>query len=750
MEKKHYHICTYDGDQYRELHDELMQSTSGLANIPDRECDCTDEKLHSCKRGVFLLTEDEANALDNDERVQGVFLDPGHHPEILDDPVLKNKTMEEQYESFQRYTKTVKNYRDWNAAQNLPLYPNETDHNRAGYQLLRCMSKNDPWLEAGQPSSFVYNSNISQIGDGMDVDIVVSDNGVWIGHPEFQNNCPDPEQPANYVGGNKLPGNGTCDVLDLLLDGPYYLDPDFFDADPGNRLTTRFDGTTVPVESFARSWWKNTSNRSSTYNTNYPSAGTVSFTSDYTRAHFCGSNTTQANEGKHGTPCAALAYGRTQGWAYNANKWSLACLDDVNGRSPGTEVASDIQKIFHTTKPINSKYGTRDPTVSTNSWGNSYYWRPGLPSTFPDTWYYTFRDQNIKQSYTSESQVGRWLTSLYNSVKQLEKGQGMSDVQALNELVDSGVIFFCSSGNSNQKQVLDGHPDYNNYISPNNTSDSADDAHFASASWSYKGTTNRRGYPQQGGRHTDPTTGKIAYKTISVGALDDEFTFRGGSDGLETTDVDPISSDPFDEPFDNYGEDTSSAGGAKERKVIYSNKGNGVDFYTPANGTLAATNKTSAEISSSRRAVYPNGVYPGYNCDTTPAGAGKASDGFFSGTSAACPVAAGFFATLIGKNRNWTYKDVQNFIANLSDSDPEFFYAGRESTTRNDTNWSSRSIEGGRPLVPHLANVTFTTPPTGVPEPPTPPNPPGNQQSLSGASNLFIDNRLKMRNIIVR
>ena len=59
--------------------------------------------------------------------------------------------------------------------------------------------------------------------------------------------------PSDYTGGNVLPGDGYCDVLDLVLDAPYYIDPDWFDASPGTRLTTRWDGTTVPVESIARS-----------------------------------------------------------------------------------------------------------------------------------------------------------------------------------------------------------------------------------------------------------------------------------------------------------------------------------------------------------------------------------------------------------------------------------------------------------------------------------------------------------------
>ena len=46
--------------------------------------------------------------------------------------------------------------------------------------------------------------------------------------------------------------------------------------------------------------------------------------SSYTRAAKNGSNTTQhTSGGYHATPCMAQAYGKTHGWAYNANKWHM-------------------------------------------------------------------------------------------------------------------------------------------------------------------------------------------------------------------------------------------------------------------------------------------------------------------------------------------------------------------------------------------------------------------------------------------
>ena len=125
---------------------------------------------------------------------------------------------------------------------------------------------------------------------------------------------------------------------------PYYLDPDFFDAD-ASRRTTRWDGTTVPTESAARNWWyyDSTTYRSAKFvspsnggtATGVNNFGSLFITSSYTRARCNGSNTSyQTGTGYHGTPCASQAYGRQYGWAYNSNKWYLNLYGSGN---PGTK-----------------------------------------------------------------------------------------------------------------------------------------------------------------------------------------------------------------------------------------------------------------------------------------------------------------------------------------------------------------------------------------------------------------------------
>jgi hypothetical protein len=207
-----------------------------------------------------------------------------------------------------------------------------------------------------------------------------------------------------------------------------------------------------------------------------------------------------------------------------------------------------------------------------------------------------------------------------------------------------------AAGNSTQKQVNYGHPDFNNYITTTNGG-SLEDSSFFDIFIEVYGTTNRRGFPQQGGKYTKPD-GSVDYKTINIGALDDDYNA-----GLEA-------------------------------KVSYSDRGEGIDLYTPADGTLAANKSYTNE--GPRPDTYAGFTYNG----------GVAYDCAFGGTSAACPVAAGFLATVIEHNRDWTWQELKEWLKTLDIQDPSDFYYGVESTTPTTVNWNdTNSLEGGLPRV---------------------------------------------------
>jgi plastocyanin len=776
MTEKYYQLGTHTAEQYHEIHDLLCSATDGVENIPNRACTCHNDLAHSPTRGSYILTDEEATALKADSRIKFINIDYVMYPETYAPP--PEEIQASSPDLLNRYSSSVKLYREFENSGTLPGgTPDSTEVNRASWSLIRHGQKLDRWVDESRADNYILEAVPQQYGDGADVDVIVADDGGgWIGHPEFQNNCTDAPAPDGYTGGNVLPGNGTCDVLDLVLDAPYYLDPDYFDADAGNRLTTRWDGTTVPVESFARNWWSSTSSRSDTFNSKYPNAGTTtSITTSYTRSYCNGSNTAQSSVGTHCTPCMALTYGRTQGWAYNANKWVLN-LYGTNGSD--IERGFDIQKIFHNVKPVNAKYGTQDPTVSSNSWGYRSNKAPGALDSPSSTLYYFFRGGDAT-SYTTETGIdwlshmgitgdgGRWKSEMKTN----------STTTALDELCESGVIMVCAAGNSNQKQVNWDHQDFNNYIA-GTPLDSLEDSSFTEFGLSVTGTTNRRGVPQQGGKslinqatytfNATAPAGTAYYRIVGTdrtGAIDynnGPITVRTG-DTIELTNDTDSSHTMFIKTSDTVGPsdqvsgatgqgayggstitwtpteigtyyykclnhsnmggeivvtqgeieyktinigalDDEYATGNLERKVNYSDRGNGIDAYFAADGTLAANRAYTSE------GQYPS-TYPGFTANSG-SGSGIPEDCAFGGTSAACPVGAGFIATLVGLNRNWTYANVKTYLNGLENQAAADFYYGTESTSPTDSNWNDyNSLEGGDAKVGYqdISQLTQTT-----------------------------------------
>lgn len=646
MDKKIYAVGCNSPEDWEYIHEVLTSDGTLEDNIPCDCVECVDLKEHSPTRAVYLLSDEEAEELINHPKVQFVHLNYASYPDEFKAPPDELKSTPIRY---YRYSEPSKQYRNWNDNSQLPVTPNGTDINRGGYQLLRCVQKDDPWYTGfSTGANQIFNDRVQYYGDGSNVDVIVGDEGCWIGHAEFQNNTGN--GPTNYVGGNVLPGNGTCDILDVVLDAPYYIDPAWFDADPGNRLTTRWDGTIVPVESVARNWWGNSAQRSVGFST----IGTISVTSAYTRAACLGSNTARPTNGtSHGTQCSANAYGRTQGWAFNANKWVI----NAYGTS-GSDIEQyfDLMKLFHLYKPVNPTYGTKDPTISSNSWGYR-------STSHRTTGFYFYRQGasgGTGVSYTSGTLPGFMsYVGFYGDANRM-KGEHLDNAYttAGKEMIDAGVIFVVAAGNSNQKQVGPTHADFNNYWSTSAQGStvsltSATHAEFGITAYN---TTNRRGFPQQLGKYNDPISGQVVYPSINIGALDDSYVSSGISSG-------------------------------KERKVNYSDMGEEIDCYAPADGTLSAVNAVSGQ-----RRPDTYGVGVGFTIFY---------DNKFSGTSSACPVVTGLVATKLQYNRNWTWQDVRNWLKNtVGDANTDEFYTGVESTTANAASWSDvNSLEGGRPLV---------------------------------------------------
>ena len=679
--KKRFVVCCRNIEDMDVIHNLLVSNGTSDTYIPSDECQCVFKQNIKCKKARYLLTPTEVDSIKEHPKVKSVNIDVSYYGGTYkEDPVnLLDGT------KFYRYSSTSKHYRGgttWdgltgnhayypgaNPMSQLPTSnPTSAELNRCGYQLKRCTQKTDPWASAtkinnngptagtftGKTSTVVIEDRIQQYGDGTGVDIIVADEAAWYGHVEFIN---DGNGPTNYIGGNAIDSDGLCGVLDLVLDAPYYIDPAYFDAD-SNRTVTRWDGTKVPTETAAIGWWESTSNRSAAFS----SVDTVSINvtdTQYTRLRCNGTNTALQSTGAtndHATPCMAQAYGKTHGWAYNANKWHVNL---IGTSSINIDEFFDIQRIFHQNKPVNSTYGTRNPTISSNSWA--------YRQTLPSTGYYWHRPSAIDgsvtgvsysgidadgDSYTGNTSSPRFLTNFYQSAIRMPYS-GNYWLDSGEDMLDVGVIFICSAGNTRQKLVKADHPDYNNYVSTSSNSSSL--VSTASGSFGYYTTINRQGFPGQIGQLSDGT-----YRTIPIGAFDVQYEY--------TTE--------------------------KERRAIYSNMGNLISCYVPGEDSIAADDFDHYNKRPRYDSTYR--IDSSYNIVTSGGTQSIASyDNAFSGTSSACPVAAGLIATKVQYMRDWTYVDIMSWIENQVGTNNDM-YTGTEATTPNDSNWSDiQSLQGG-------------------------------------------------------
>ena len=656
--KKAYSIKCYTKEDWVFIHGELEKDGSLEDNIPDPSIVCPDKKEHSDTRATYMLTDAEAEDLRKHEKVQWVCIDydvyPGNYSPDPDQIVMGVKR-------FGRFDKTVSNYRDWeNAPTSLPTSQagiGATDKNRTGYQILRHTQKENPWdaTSTGLTGSdhIIIETETKQLGDGTGVDAVVSDDGFWIAHPEFVTTADDP---VGWSTGNVLTWSGisttpgTCGVLDLVLDAPYYIDPDFFNNNP-SLLTQRWDGTTVPTDSAARSWWSDASQRSVGFSTIGTVTGISTF---YTRARCNGSNTAKAtNFTDHGTQCAGQVFGKNYGSAYNANKWVINSIGNSNA-GINDNGQFDIQKIFHLYKPNYDRHSAitgkqnddKNPTSSSNSWGyRSTSWQT-------DAWYW-YRPANVNGvTATGQYTIGTE-PAFIDTLGVAGDGGRMKGEMVDNsttasgkEMSDAGVIFICAAGNSNQTQTAPGSPDFDNYWHESSqTGTLASATHFEFGLQCYN-TFNRRGWPQSLGKTTSGlSTSGTEYAAINVGALNDQI-ISGGYAGRNT----------------DY----------KETIVEYSDRGTGIDVYGAADDTLTADGENTSQTY-----VHPE-TYTGLSL--TP------YDIDFGGTSSACPTVAGWITTKLQYNRAWTWREVKDWLKNqCGTQDPSRFYYGDDITSFSDT-----------------------------------------------------------------
>ena len=568
-----YTLAVTSAEYWNTIHNVLIVD-SNEDGIPDRKVTCSDTKEHSPTRGTYWLTEAEATGISTHPQVKWIELSPSDYPYSYPDPEPDTK----------RFRKNVKIYRNLTTSA-FSISATSAEENRTNWATKRVgvTTNGKSWPNVTGDAA-VINDDLSFSLTGKNVDVVIHDSGIMQYHPEF------------------LDDDGKSRVRDIVLDGPYYIDPSYFTSN--SHTYTKPDGRTGITTASAHAWWENSSSRSGSFS----SVGTVAIPDNYTVANTLGiGGTSHTMTSSHGTGCAGLSAGKNFGLAFESNIWNMSAI--ASPTSMGIEASYDIMKIFHQNKPVTA--GRKNPTVVNGSWGYFAGFNSGTQV------YYSFKGStgnftgyNMGSSGVQGMAYGLRSGTSYNR-QFATSSRSNSTETAGDEMVNAGVIYVTSAGNSNQRLGLglsDAH--LNDYLTTLNGADTRTGVPGANVSGTVPSGHRNWIHPANIGYNT--TTDY--HPAVCVGAMDDYIE-------------------------SNY----------QERKASYSNNGPGVDVWAPADETLSAGMRAAngdqlgTEVNFSR-----------YNSSFV--------DRYFNGTSAASPVVAGVVALFLESKPSATSAEVKDFI----------------------------------------------------------------------------------------
>ena len=592
-------------EDWEEVHNYIINENN-IDGIPNRKITCSNTQEFSLRSAVYEMSAEEAELTKTHPKVEDVRLNPDKYYEMSSPETIRYKKVI----AFSKPKITA-------ALDSEDISHTNGKRSNWSHLFVNSSPSSKPFQGSDISDTTKVDRDITYSLTGKNVDSVIIDSGVGYLHPEFKNE------------------DGTYRVKDIFLDGPYKVDPEYFDSN-GYTYTKVVDGITLGVgieTSRAREWWTTSSSRSAAFQ----SLGTVFLSSLYTLGHVAtkssNSNSNQLIDG-HGTACASQIGGKSFGLAFESNLWNIRIALTGAGGYVSSSVALNALAIWHNAKKI--AFDDPDPTLVNNSYGSS----SSTGNTNGVNYIHGYRGEILTydgngDNATPPSNSGACrnhkffkygsLSYSYNGTGQYLPSSSTTNSAAENA-ISAGCIMVASAGNKNQKMSTYDDIDYDNWYSN-------------SSNFICRAQGVQKGFSGNDERKKG---------TIRVGALDC---------GVEPTNA----SNPY-----------------AIRKVCYSSNGPMINIWAPGEKTMAAGYGAASYEDYARED--DAGFY----------------DTWFNGTSSASPNTCSVIALYLESNRGANQADVHDWLDRYGsveidlydDEDVDSSYYWSQA---NDSGWSAPS-----------------------------------------------------------
>jgi len=562
-----FRVCVKDAADWEEIHNFIINENE-IDDIPNRKIDCISEMPFSEKRSVYNMSVEEADVLRNHPKVEWVVVDSMHNPLVLEQRKLDKEFNPHKFAN--RFKSNVLNLRS--KFKNPTVAGLGITYTQWG--LLRHSNSTNTFVGVGTTSTA---SDVQYSLSGKNVDVVIMDTGVRWDHPDFLK----PGYESWTYASTGIATEQASRVRDILIHGQEEYG-----------INWSANGLIAPGTSTLAGYAKTSALNDNSFNGSW-----------------------------HGTHVAGTAAGNQFGVAFEANIWSIACIDrdDVGFSDPSD--GFDYIRVWHKNKPINPETGRKNPTIVNGSWGFSQFVYRGNIITFPYTVIFRGKSHtsaNVDASSTYLPPVFNIdkSNSYYNFTSKHATSQTTCD-ELFDDPLCRDVIVVLAAGNSGQpsgKQDIPGGVDYDNQ--------------FTTALYYYSTGISGSSYSYSGYGTVDPYYNRPGTPAI---------THIGQSDA-------PIVVGALDCEFE-----ISSTGITSERKADFSNTGPAIDVWSAGSQVLSP---------------YSNEDLTAYGY--VPAISDPRNSSFYnqylSGTSMASPNVTGVLAAYLQSQPSATRVDVREWL----------------------------------------------------------------------------------------